>query len=159
MNTKIKETKEKILKALKKEQEIVINRCWGGYGLSNKALKRYAELKGFKICFYEQTKYKYRDGKDEYKRIDNPHKKVFISHSFKKDFGKIIDKLDDNDFFSDYHIKRDDEVLIQVVKELGDKANGSHSKLSIVKIPSHIEWEISDYDGMEKVEEKHRTWI
>ncbi len=61
-------------------------------------------------------------------------------------------------YFSDSDIKRDDEELINVVKELGSKANGKCAKLSIVKIPSHIEWEISNYDGMETIEEKHRTW-
>ena len=155
---KITETKEKIVKALKNKQEIVINRCWGGFGLSNKALERYAELKGFKIYFYEQTKYEHEVGKDEYERIDNPNKKVLIPYSVKKDFGKTTNKLDDKYYFSDYDIKRDDEELIQVVKELGDKANGSHAKLKVVEIPSGVEWEIGEFDGMETVEEKHRKW-
>ncbi len=158
MGKDIKETKEEILKALKGKQEIVINRCWGGFGLSRKALKRYAELKGFKLYFYKQTKYEHSDGKDEYERIDNSGKKVLISYSVKKDFGKSTNKLDNNSFFSDYDIKRDDEILVRVVKELGMEANGEHSELKIVEIPNNIDWEIDDYDGMETIREKHREW-
>ena len=44
------------------------------------------------------------------------------------------------------------------MKELGNKANGRYSELKIVEIPDGIEWEISEYDGLETVEEKHRNW-
>jgi len=30
--------------------------------------------------------------------------------------------------------------------------------LKIVDIPDGVEWEIEEYDGMEWVAEKHRTW-
>ena len=29
--------------------KVVINACYGGFGLSHKAIMRYAELKGFKL--------------------------------------------------------------------------------------------------------------
>ena len=32
-------------------KEVVINSCYGGFGLSPKAIKRYLELKG-KECFF-----------------------------------------------------------------------------------------------------------
>lgn len=48
--------------------------------------------------------------------------------------------------------------LIQVVEELGIEANGVASYLGIVDIPDNIDWYISNYDGIETIEEKHRRW-
>ena len=42
--------------------KIVINVCFGGFSLSNKAIKRYLELKGEECYFYKQTKWNYSDG-------------------------------------------------------------------------------------------------
>ena len=53
---------------------------------------------------------------------------------------------------------RTDPLVIQVVKKLGEKANGEHAELAIVEIPRGVEWEIDEYDGVETVEEKHRSW-
>ena len=58
--------------------------------------------------------------------------------------------------FSD--IARNDPILVYVVETLGNEANGSFAKLRIVEIPDDVNWEISDYDGMESVEEVHRSW-
>ncbi len=37
--------------------EVVINTCYGGFNLLNKAVKRYYELKGQEVWFYKQIKY------------------------------------------------------------------------------------------------------
>ncbi len=55
---KIKETKEKILKSLKGDREIVINKCFGGFGLSHKAIMRYVKLKGIKL-YVEKGEYSF----------------------------------------------------------------------------------------------------
>lgn len=83
--------------------KIIINNCYGGFGLSTKAL--------------------------EY---------LSITH--------------------DYHIQRNDPLLIECVEKLGIDANGRYSKLKIIEIPDDVEWIIQEYDGMEWVAEKHRTW-
>lgn len=57
-----------------------------------------------------------------------------------------------------YDIERDDAYLIQLVKEMGDQANGPCSKLKIVEIPADVVWIIEEYDGIEWVAEVHRTW-
>ena len=59
-----------------------------------------------------------------------------------------------------YHrdIPRDDSLLIQVVEELGALANGDFARLKIVEIPDDVEWYVEEYDGLEWVAEKHRTW-
>ena len=63
-----------------------------------------------------------------------------------------------NDGFYDRDIPRDDQILIQVFKELGDAANGFAADLKIVEIPDGVNWEIEEYDGNEWVAEVHRTW-
>lgn len=59
-----------------------------------------------------------------------------------------------------YHrdVARDDPYLIQVIQELGEKANTRFCTLKIVEVPADVEWEIAEYDGLEWVAEKHRTW-
>lgn len=47
--------------------------------------------------------------------------------------------------------------LVDVVEKLGDRA-GHLADLKVVEIPDGVEWEIKEYDGMEWVSEKHRTW-
>lgn len=48
--------------------------------------------------------------------------------------------------------------LVQVVEELGDKANGGFAQLEVVEVPDDVKWYIRDYDGMETIEEVHRSW-
>jgi hypothetical protein len=129
--------------------EIVVNRCYGGFGLSEEAVLRYGELKGIKIYtrkgiasfpeFYTVSPQEY----DKMKEEDEKNKNYEKSNSV---------------YFSSYNIGRTDPILIQVVKELGEKANGSHAELEIVTIPDGIDWVIDEYDGMERVEEAHRSW-
>lgn len=156
----MKKTKEKILKALKNEQEIVINRQFGGFSLSLKAIKRYAELSGFKIYIYKSVG---DYSKNEHERVDNPEEeiennRIKLYYYLKKDLGKSVGELGNDGWFSESDIKRDDEILVQIVKELGKEVNGEHAELRVVKIPSGVEWEIEDYDGMETIAEKHREW-
>ena len=57
-----------------------------------------------------------------------------------------------------WEIARNDPVLVQIIEQLGERANGTYSSLKIVEIPDDVEWHIHEYDGMEHVAEKHRTW-
>lgn len=59
---------------------------------------------------------------------------------------------------SEWDFKRDDPELIRIVKELGERANGSCAQLKVVEIPDDVEWVICQYDGLEWVAEDHRTW-
>lgn len=58
----------------------------------------------------------------------------------------------------DWNGERADLALIQCVEKLGSKVNTDYSKLTIIEIPDGIEYEIEEYDGIEWVAEKHRTW-
>lgn len=60
--------------------------------------------------------------------------------------------------FRDYSQRAAPE-LIEVIERLGSEvASGYLAKLAVVEIPDGIPWSISDYDGIETVEEEHRSW-
>lgn len=60
--------------------------------------------------------------------------------------------------FSDLSLSRDDPDLVAVVEKFGEAASADMSSLKIVEIPDNVEWEVMDYDGVEWVAEKHKTW-
>ncbi len=142
-------------------KEIVINACYGGFGLSPIAIREYCKILGKTAYFYKRTKSpdKYSGDVEEYTRIDNPTNDLFI-YVVLKDFGKKTNTLDTSDdmWFNANDIARDDSNLITVIKQLGDKASGSCANLKIVEIPDDVIWEIEEYDGFEHVAEKHRIW-
>ncbi len=55
--------------------------------------------------------------------------------------------------------RRDNELLVQMVEELGSSANGRYADLKIVEIPKDVEWEIHECACKEWIAEKHRTWV
>lgn len=140
--------------------KIVVNRCYGGFGLSPLAQKRYLELIGKGCYFYKQTKFAHEnDGVAIYNRISiEDAKDAFMVHTSTLDLGDIIHEFPGEGYWYDYDLERDDPVLIRVVKELGQLANEKYSNLEIVEIPDDVEWQIEEYDGYEHVAEKHRTW-
>ena len=118
-------------------QKIVINKCFGGFGLSTEAFEHYLKLKGIQ--------YETREPRHKFCKND-------------KEFYKTDIHKGCNNFLSDRDVSRDDPALIQTVEELGDKAHGWAANLAIVEIPDDVEWQIEEYDGNEWVAEKHRTW-
>jgi hypothetical protein len=42
--------------------------------------------------------------------------------------------------------------------EEGVNLDGQFSELKIVEVPDDVNWYIEEYDGMEHVAERHRTW-
>jgi hypothetical protein len=139
-------------------KEVVINKQYGGFGLSPEAQVMLAGFQGKHLFFYVQTKMRFRDGVDEFRRTNQP-KDAFLVYTLTRDLGEVVNDLPNgDDWFSEGDIARDDPNLVKVVKELGDAANTTFSTLVIVKIPDDVEWEVEEYDGLEWVAEKHRTW-
>lgn len=122
-------------------KKVVINTCFGGFGLSDEAVERWAELKGIKLSARQETKFG-----GSYWYVDDIHDDdhYFSSHS--------VCKYDEPGW------GRDDAILVQVVEELGENANGWAAELKIVEIPDDVKWHIHEYDGVEHVAEDHRTW-
>lgn len=58
----------------------------------------------------------------------------------------------------DWEIDRDDPILVRVVEELKERAGDRYSDLKVVEIPDDVAWVLCEYDGIEWVAEKHRTW-
>ena len=113
------------------DMKIVINRCFGGFGLSDQAIQRYGELAGLNLISKEGGLF----GLTWY-----------------------LNSVDDKNYFSVYDIPRDDPNLIQVVEEMDELSWGPYSELAIIEIPDDVAWTIEEYDGNEHVAECHRTW-
>ena len=60
--------------------------------------------------------------------------------------------------FDDWNLARDDPHLVEAVELLGAASAGSFADLKVVEIPDDVEWNIQEYDGLEWIAEKHRTW-
>ena len=73
------------------------------------------------------------------------------------DHSYFITAKNANPLYAD-DLSRADPDLVQCLETLGDAANGNHSELKIVEIPSDVNWMICEYDGIEWVAEQHRTW-
>ncbi len=54
--------------------------------------------------------------------------------------------------------ERANPLLVQVVQELGNGANGTYANLRVVEIPDGTQFEIDEYDGMETIHEIHNSW-
>ena len=68
-----------------------------------------------------------------------------------------------SDELSDYYGSksisfRSDPFVVDAVDQLGELSYGRHSELKIVEVPDGLDLEITDYDGIEIIEEKHRIW-
>ena len=119
--------------------KIVINRCYGGFGLSDKAIKRYGEIKGINLV---KIPYKNRDGE--------------VSDFFGTWYRDGVE--DDDNYFPMYDIERTDPALVQVVEELGEEASGDCAKLAIAEVSGP--YRIDEYDGAESVvEPDDYDWI
>ena len=153
--------------------KIVVNKCFGGFSLSAMAVKRIAELQGKPAYFFKRE---YEGLKPSYIPVDieDCKKTVFFSaftvpnpneyltnkdwHEMTKEEKDEQGKKYDEIYLSDRPENRTDKFLLRVVKELGKEANGACADLKIIKIPDDVDWEIDEYDGMETVQEKHRSW-
>ena len=119
--------------------KVAINRCFGGFGISNIAFEKLLERKG--IAFDKV-----------------PAKYPIPGNDF--DYYKAGSEHSDETYLSEYEFydQRNDPDLIAVIEELGKDSWGWASELAILDIPDDVEWHISEYDGLEHVAENHRTW-
>jgi hypothetical protein len=133
-------------------RKVVINRRYGGFGLSSAAVLRYGELKGITL-YHVPDKFcdlYYLCPPEEYETV--------YAEDCKKPKGQGRFTASNALYFSVDDIPRDDPTLIHVIEELGKAANGPFTELKIVEIPENVEWEIDDYDGMESIHECRRSW-
>lgn len=156
--------------------KVVINNCHGGFSLSPKAVKRLAELNG-KECYFFKHVYHAR-GKHQLFPCDleEASKNLLWTAFSVSDPEKFLSGTDEkfhewtSEQRQEYNRKyyeinldarpenRSDANLIKVVEELGKEANGDCAQLKVVEIPDDIDYFIEEYDGLEWISEKHRTW-
>jgi hypothetical protein len=136
------------------EMKIVINSCFGGFGLSEKAMMRYAEIKG--ITLYPEKQFSITTYYTVPKNQRTPELKDWRAASSEE--RKAYNTAYKQESIYDGDMSRTDPILIQVVEELGKEANGMFANLKVVEIPDGIEYEIDDYDGQESIHEVHRSW-
>jgi len=111
--------------------KVVINTVHGGFGLSDNAIRRLFELKGWK-CVEEKSKYD-----------------IILFYK---------DHISNDSLFLEHDLERDDPELVKIVEEMSMEANGKYAQLKIIDVPNDVKWHISEYDGLEHVAEDHRTW-
>ena len=138
--------------------KLVINSCYGGFSISDAAEKEYLKRIGKEQFLYKNDRssgsidfdnlIRMKDGEDG-----------FCSYTYTKDLGeKTTFKTGEEYYFYSSDIPRDDKILIAVVEEMGEEAFGRCAELSIIEIPDGINYEVTEYDGIESVEEVHRSW-
>lgn len=123
--------------------KIVYNACYGGYSLSEKAILRYAELKGMTLYASKD----HRFSMTSFTTI--PYEEYEILYEADAELGNFSRSIEA--YFCDSDIERDDPVLVQVVEELGDEANGPCAKLRIRDLKPGTLYRIDEYDGDESV--------
>ena len=140
--------------------KVVINRCFGGFGLSHVALMRYFEIKGIKV-YPEQDKghwgfWTYWTVKLE-DRIEIKEGEDFYKMSLEDRCA--YNATQSAQTVGERDIERHDPALIQAVEELGDAANGNYAELTVIQIPDDVDYVVEEYDGLEHIAEAHRTWV
>lgn len=136
--------------------KIVINACYGGFGLSEEGMRVYAERKG--LTLYPES-------------VSRLSKTYWLvpeserSKCFGKDWKDLNDeerkernRLHSEQTLSAHNIERNDPDLVATVESLQGKASSQLSELMVVEIPDGVVWNIEEYDGLEHVAEDHRTW-
>ena len=114
--------------------KVVINKCYGGFGLSDAAMRLLAEKRGWEVIEYAEGE----------------------GFSFSGEVKSIVDPKGDKVW--DYDLARIDPDLVAVVEELQDKANGFAAELNVVEIPDGTDYVLEEYDGREWIAERHETW-
>jgi len=146
--------------------KVVINNCFGGFSLSPEATielwKRGGPAGGSPIDEYfgidRGRSPDERLGKNETLRrwreylasTDTAKRSTFVT-PFTPDETLVLNNRPDD-------AERANPILVALVEEWGERANGACADLKVVEVPDDAEWEIAEYDGNEHVAEKHRTW-
>jgi hypothetical protein len=132
--------------------KVAYNAQFGGFDLSHDAIMRYAELKGIKIyAFVDRRR---PDGSlvpfDEADRMKpasaTEARKAFLHYCTTPEYSN-------ESYWSTHKAYEDraDPILIQVIEELGKKANGQCATLKIEEVPAGTQYRIDEYDGNETV--------
>ena len=135
--------------------KVILNKCYGGFDVSDKGYQLYAKKKNISLYLYKNNY-----SKGYYEKISGvTSDSLFITY-FTQDFGDCFSPAQ-KDWKHRLHLgidQREDPTLIEVVEELGEEASGRFGKLVVVEIPDGMKYVIDDYDGVETLHEDVPTW-
>lgn len=138
--------------------KVILNKCYGGFGISTAGYRLYAKKIGMPLFVYKNDY-----SNNTLVHVDGETDDTHLDY-FTVDLGESISRSDiPSDVWSNNYLYlnleyRDDPVLVEVVEELGEKANGRFASLTVVDIPDDMSYEVTDYDGIETLHELHRQW-
>ena len=123
--------------------KVVYNACYGGFGLSKEAIQRYWEIKGQQV-WIEDALWGFTVWLvPPEERLTKPEPWYSAPIEERIAYNK---KHSEQTWYYD-NVARHDPILVQVVEELGDKANGMCAKLAIAEVSGP--YRIDEYDGYE----------
>ncbi len=150
---------QKLIEEIRGIRRVVINNCHGGFGLSNDAVLRYLELSSVPVWCEEQNSlipFKYWLVPPGPNRLSDPSSDEWADMTIQE--RQAHNQAYSKQVFYDREVPRDDPFLVRTVLELGKMANGRCAELKVVEIPEDVDWIIEEYDGLEWIAERHRTW-
>jgi hypothetical protein len=128
--------------------KVVYNACYGGFGLSKEAVQRYWEIKGQQV-WIEDALWGFTVWLvPPEERLEQKSGEKFTAMSRDERVAYNEAYSAQSWYYGD--VVRHDPALVQVVEELGDKANGMCAKLRIDEVSGP--YRIDEYDGFESVE-------
>jgi hypothetical protein len=130
--------------------KLVINKCFGGFGLSDAAYERLIEL-GIPTCPFDNREHGLAIA-------DTSHPESINDGALSAARFAALSGGRYNASWLRESKHRGHPLLVKVVEELGPRASGRFGKLAVVEIPDGVDWEIDEYDGLETIHEAHRSW-
>ncbi len=126
--------------------KVVINKCFGGFGVSGKAMIQLLESNCGHTKTMTMKEYYGHEPTEDDLRFQRLMPDMFLPK-------QSLVLIDEHDIDS----ARCCEHLVRVVETLKEESYGSYAKLMVIDIPI-TNYTIHEYDGMESVEEVHRSW-
>lgn len=138
--------------------KIVLNGCYGGFGLSYEAMVVYWHARCRDLYFYRDISvYDGYSKVHKYERISladiqrSRNTWTGFIYCTTEDQGEYLDHFPEN-VVNDQDIERTDPILISVVETMGSEAaSGRFAKLYIEEIPNGTQYKIDEYDGLEEL--------
>lgn len=121
--------------------KVVVNRCYGGFGISDAACEWLMKNRGYTLGDGEK--------KEDWETYN------IVTHGLIDKYA-LINTPDGVGKYDDAFRSHPD--LLAVIEALGKDANGTFADLEVVDVPDDVDWCIGEYDGKEWVSEKHRCW-
>lgn len=151
--------------------KVILNKCYGGFMLSNKAQFEYYRRKGTPAFAYDRVT-DWQTQETTFVRVHDANQTVEGSSAcgllwfgvdmgerFPSDHGFIPKSVPTESVLCmDTDAIRVDPIAIAIVEEMGEEASGWASELRVVEIPDWMDWVIDDYDGIETLHEDVPTW-